>query len=81
MIRIEGVTIMVQRYSNYKIGVNDLQANFVNDENGTHVNFISGNFVYFDTVADAKVFLNKLKAQAKKMKAMARECSVDGDFV
>lgn len=61
--------------------MNDLQATFVNDEHGTHVNFIQGNTVYFDTVADAKAFLNKLRAQAKKMKAMARECSVDGDFV
>ena len=79
-ITIEGMTIRIIKYSNYKIGINDLTSRFVNDEKGTHVEFNVGQLVYFDTVDEAKGFLNKLRGQVKRMKAFAKECDIDSDF-
>ena len=79
-ITIEGITIRIIKYSNYKIGINDLTSRFINDEKGTHVEFNVGQLVYFDTVDEAKGFLNKLRGQVKRMKAFAKECDIDSDF-
>lgn len=79
-VTIEGMTIRIIKYSNYKIGINDLTSRFVNDEKGTHVEFNVGQLVYFDTVDEAKGFLNKLRGQVKRMKAFAKECDIDSDF-
>ena len=79
-VTIEGITIRIIKYSNYKIGINDLTSRFVNDEKGTHVEFNVGQLVYFDTVDEAKGFLNKLRGQVKRMKAFAKECDIDSDF-
>jgi hypothetical protein len=79
-ITIEGMTIRIIKYSNYKIGINDLTSRFINDEKGTHVEFNVGSLVYFDTVDEAKGFLNKLRGQVKRMKAFAKECDIDSDF-
>ncbi len=79
-ITIEGITIRIIKYSNYKIAINDLTSRFVNDEKGTHVEFNVGQLVYFDTVDEAKGFLNKLRGQVKRMKAFAKECDIDSDF-
>lgn len=80
-ITIEGMTIRIIKYSNYKIAINDVNSRFINDETGTHVKFNVGQLVYFDTVAEAKAFLNKIRGQIKKMKAFAKECDIDSDFV
>lgn len=79
-VTIEGMTIRIIKCSNYKIGINDLTSRFVNDEKGTHVEFNVGQLVYFDTVDEAKGFLNKLRGQVKRMKAFAKECDIDSDF-
>lgn len=79
-VTIEGITIRIIKYSNYKIGINDLTSRFVNDEKGTHVEFNVGQLVYFDTVDEARGFLNKLRGQVKRMKAFAKECDIDSDF-
>ena len=79
-VTIEGMTIRIIKYSNYKIGINDLTSRFINDEKGTHVEFNVGSLVYFDTVDEAKGFLNKLRGQVKRMKAFAKECDIDSDF-
>lgn len=79
-ITIEGMTIRIIKYSNYKIAINDLTSRFINDEKGTHVEFNVGSLVYFDTVDEAKGFLNKLRGQVKRMKAFAKECDIDSDF-
>jgi len=79
-VTIEGITIRIIKYSNYKIGINDLTSRFINDEKGTHVEFNVGQLVYFDTVDEAKGFLNKLRGQVKRMKAFAKECDIDSDF-
>ena len=79
-VTIEGMTIRIIKYSNYKIAINDLTSRFVNDEKGTHVEFNVGQLVYFDTVDEAKGFLNKLRGQVKRMKAFAKECDIDSDF-
>lgn len=79
-VTIEGITINILKYSNYKIGINDLTSRFVNDEKGTHVEFNVGQLVYFDTVDEARGFLNKLRGQVKRMKAFAKECDIDSDF-
>ena len=79
-VTIEGITIRIIKYSNYKIGINDLTSRFINDEKGTHVEFNVGSLVYFNTVDEAKSFLNKLRGQVKRMKAFAKECDIDSDF-